>query len=153
MQVREIMTKELIRLKPEDSAHDALNLLFQKEISGLPVIDEAGKLLGMFTEKDILKQILPSYVEKVGRFIYTEDPKYIKKKLQDLMAMKVSQLMRKEVVTVSEETSLVEIARIMLTQKIRRIPILAADGQVSGIVSRGDIVKALADKYGARDTK
>ena len=150
MKVKEIMTQEMLSLKPEDNAQDALNLLFKKEISGLPVIDAEGRLVGMFTEKEILKQILPSYIERVGRFVYEEDPKYIKKKLQDLTSAAVSQLMRKEVVTVDEDTNLMEVARIMLTQKIRRIPVLAKDAKVIGIVSRGDVVKALADRYGAR---
>jgi CBS domain-containing protein len=78
MKVKEIMTKELVSIKPDDNAKDALDILFKMQISGLPVIDTQGRLVGMFTEKDILKQILPSY----------------------------------------------EVARLMLTQKIRRIPVL-----------------------------
>jgi len=61
MKVKEIMAKEIVSVKPEDNAKEALGLLFKMRISGLPVIDSKGKLAGMFTEKDVLKHILPFY--------------------------------------------------------------------------------------------
>ena len=150
MKVKEIMTKDVVSVKPEDNARDAISLLFKMEISGLPVINEQGKLVGMFTEKDVLKQILPSYLEKVGRFIYEENPKSIKNKFQDLGNLSVSQLMRREVITIDEEASLCEAARIILTQKIRRIPVLDKEKKVVGIVAREDIVKSYAKEAGWR---
>lgn len=143
MKVNEIMTKEVISVKPEDNAKDALNLLFKKQISGLPVIDSNNKLVGMFTEKEALSYVLPSYIEKVGRFIYQEDSKSTKKKYTELGKLKVSQLMRREVVTTTEDTTLCEAARVMLTQKARRLPVLDKSGRVTGIVARGDILMAL----------
>ena len=148
MKVKEIMIKDVVSIKPDDNAKDALALLFKMQISGLPVIDAQGKLVGMFTEKGVLRQILPSYLEKVGRFVYEENPKSIKKKFQDLINLSVSQLMRKEVITIDENTSLCEVARLMLTQKIRRIPILDKEKKIIGIVSREDIVKAYAREAG-----
>src|SRR3990167_4221467 len=106
MKIKEVMTKEVRSLSPEMSAKEALRLLTQLQISGLPVIDERENLLGMFTEKDILKSILPTYVERVGRFIYAENPKGIKLKIGELDKIKVKDIMRKEVVTVNEETTL-----------------------------------------------
>jgi len=144
MKVKEIMTKDVVSIKPDDNAQDALALLFKMQISGLPVIDAQGKLVGMFTEKDVLSYILPSYIEKVGRFIYEENPKSTKKKFAELSKIKVSQLMRKLVVTTTEDTTLCEVARVMLTQKARRIPVLDKTGKVAGIVARCDIVSALA---------
>lgn len=148
MKVNEIMTKEVISVKPEDNAKDALAILFKMQISGLPVVDSQGKLAGMFTEKDVLKNILPSYIEKVGRFIYEENPKSIKKKFTDLVNLSVSQLMRKDVITVEEDTSLCEVARLMLLEKVRRIPVLNKEKKVVGIVARIDIVKAYAKEAG-----
>jgi len=147
MKVKEIMTKEIVSVKPEDNAKEALGLLFKMRISGLPVIDTKAKLVGMFTEKDVLKHILPSYVERVGRFVYEENPKSIKKKFQDLVNLSVAQLMRREVVTIDENTTLCEVARLMLTQKLRRAPVLNKEGKVVGIVARGDVLKALTGEY------
>lgn len=148
MKVKEIMSKDIVSIRPEDNAKGALALLFKMEISGLPVIDKEGKLVGMFTEKDVLKHILPSYLEKVGLFIYEENPKYIRNKFQDLMNLSVCQLMRKEVITIDEDTSLCEVARLMLTEKIRRIPVLDKEKKIVGIVAREDIVKAYAKEAG-----
>ena len=148
MKVKEIMSEDVVSIKPDDNAKDALNLLFKMQISGLPVINRQGKLVGMFTEKDILSQILPSYLEKIGRFVYEENPKSIKKKFQDLTNLPVSQLMRKDVITIDEEASLCEVARLMLTKRVRRIPVLNNEKKVVGIVAREDIVKAYAKEAG-----
>lgn len=145
--VKDIMSKEVISLKPDTTVKEALKSLFQLRISGLPVIENE-RLVGMFTEKDILQYILPSYIEKIGSFVYTEESKVIKRKLMELATLKVADLMRKEVVTVEENASIDEVARIMLTQKIRRIPVLNKDGKVVGIIAREDIVKALIKSVG-----
>lgn len=144
MKVKEIMVKDVTSISPETGVDEALDLLEKMQISGLPVIDENGKLAGMFTEKDILSYILPSYIEKVGRFIYEENPKSTKRKFMELSKIKVRQLMRRDVVTTTEDTALCEVARIMLTQKARRIPVVDKSGKVVGIVARCDILKAFA---------
>jgi CBS-domain-containing membrane protein len=144
MKVKEIMVRDVTSISPETGVNEALALLQKMQISGLPVIDDTGRLVGMFTEKDILSYILPSYIEKVGRFIYEENPKSTKKKFMELDKIKVAQLMRKDVVTTTEEATLCETARIMSTQKTRRILVVDKSGKVAGIVARCDILKAFA---------
>lgn len=147
MKVKEIMTREVVSVKPDDNAQEALELLLKMQISGLPVINEDSKLVGMFTEKDVLAAILPSYVEKVGRFMYQENPKAVKQKINALREAKVKDIMRLNVITADEDTTLCEVARIMLTQKARRLPVFNKAKEVAGIVSRGDVVKALFAEY------
>ena len=144
MKVKDIMIKDVVSVNPDDNVEEALTRLFEMQISGLPVIDAQGKLIGMFTEKEVLAHILPSYIEKVGRFIYEENPKSTRKKLQELTKMKVRQLMRRDVVTTAEDTTLCEVARIMLTQRARRLPVIDKTGKVVGIIARCDILKAMA---------
>lgn len=144
MKVKEIMAKEIMSISPEISAKEALAVLFKKHISGLPVIDSYGKLVGMFTEKDVLKAVLPSYVSQVGKFVYDENPKAIKRKMSQLREVKVREVMRKEVITAAEDVTLCEAARLMLTQNARRIPVVDKDGIVKGIIAREDIVKAFS---------
>ncbi len=143
MKVKEIMTKEVVAVKPDENVKDALALLFKMQISGLPVIDASGKLVGMFTEKEVLSYTLPSYIENVGRFIYEENPKSTRKKFKELCNIKVAKLMRKDVVNTTEDTALCEAARVMLTQKARRLPVLDKTGKVVGIIARNDILKML----------
>ena len=143
MKVKEIMAKDVTSISPEISGQEALDLLQKMQISGLPVIDAQNNLVGMFTEKDILSYLLPSYIESVGRFVYQENSKTIKRKFGELSKIKVSQLMRKDIITTTEDTALCEAARVMLTQKARRIPVVDKSGKVVGIVARGDILRAL----------
>jgi len=148
MKVKQVMNKEVISIKPEDNAKDALNLILKIQISGLPVIDSEGKLRGMFTEKDILSYLLPSYIRNVGKFIYKENPKSVQKKFFELDNLQVQQLMRKDkdVATISEEVTLCEAARLMLTSGARRLPVVDCSGKVVGIVARCDLLKALASE-------
>jgi len=142
MKAREIMIRDVKSLFPDMTSREALSLLQKMAISGLPVVDEQGKLVGMFTEKEILAYTLPSYINKVGSFVYEENPKSTRKKLGELDKIKVSQLMRKEVVSITEETTLCEVARIMLTQKARRLPVVDKAGKVVGIIARSDVLAA-----------
>lgn len=146
MKIKDIMKTEVISLSPQITAKEALEILEKRQISGLPVIDQEGRLIGMFTEKSVLRYIIPSYVEKVGKFIYEEDPKATKKKIAQLKDIKVSALMRREVVTVGPEASLVEVARKMLVEKARRIPVVDSQGKVLGIVARIDILRAIKEE-------
>ena len=147
MKVREIMTKDVTSISTEMNAKEALDLLQKMQISGLPVMDANKKLVGMFTEKEVLSSILPSYIEKVGRFVYAENPKAVKQKARALSAIKVKDIMRQNVITVDEDAALCEVAHLMLTQKARRIPVLNKTREVVGIVSRGDILRALFEEY------
>ena len=147
MKVKEIMTKDIISITPDTNASEALELLLKMRISGLPVLDEKNKLVGMFTEKEVLSTILPSYVEKVGRFMYQENPKAVKQKTLAFRHLKVKDVMRRTSVTLDEDTTLCEVARIMLTQKARRITVLNKAKEVVGIVARGDVVEALFKEY------
>jgi predicted transcriptional regulator len=101
----------------------------------------------MFTEKEILAKVLPSYLERVGSFVYNENPKAVKQKIAGLGSLKVKEVMRREVVTVYEDTTLCEAAHLMLTQKVRRTPVLNKSKDVVGIVAREDVVKALLEEY------
>lgn len=143
MKVKEIMTKDVKSLSGEETVKDALDIISRLEISGLPVIDKDRNLLGMFTEKDILRIILPGYLTQVGAFVYGDDPKNIKNKFLNLHNLKVAEAMNKAVEIVKEDTSLSEAARLMLTKNVRRMPVLDADKKVTGIISRYDVLAAL----------
>jgi len=148
MKIKEILTEEVKSISSQLTVKEALKVLLEKKISGLPVVDESGKLVGMFTEKEILTAILPGYLGKVGRFIYEENPKSIKNKFKELENLKVKDLMHKDIVTVDEDTAVCEVGHLMLTQKLRVIPILDKDKKLVGIVTREDIIKSYAQEAG-----
>jgi len=146
MKAREIMTTELITVSPEATVEDVAKILTQHKISGIPVVEGDGKLVGMVTEGDLLvrnKEIhVPSAISLLGGVIWLENPRKFEEELKKAVAVKVVDIMTTKVYTVGEEATVQEIATLMADKKINRVPVVR-DGKVIGIVSRGDIVRSL----------
>jgi CBS domain-containing protein len=121
MIAHDIMTRTVCTIRPDASVQAAATLLSQKRISGLPVIDGDGKVMGMLTEADI--------ISKVNR-----------------EGLKVSEIMSCNVISVTEETPVDEIALLLTERKIKRVPVMDRD-KLIGIVSRSDIVRAVAQGH------
>lgn len=147
--VSKFMTKKIKSVPPEMGAKSALRLLIRSKASGLPVIDRNGRLVGVLTEKEVLKAILPVYVKDVGAFIYGQDSKAELKKLAELDRFTVKDIMREEVPTLEEGASLSEASHVMLTKSERRI-VVTKDGKPVGVITRADVVKALAKEARVR---
>lgn len=142
MELKELMTKNVITVLQSMNVRDAAEMLFKMGISGLPVVDDQKNLVGMITEKDIIRMALPKYVEKLGSLAYTFDMVPFAKTL-------VKEIMRKDVITATVDTSVPEVARIMIVKRIRRIPILDQEGGLVGIIARHDIVREIFNEVEA----
>lgn len=148
MKVSEIMTKDVMTIPPEMSVREAAHHLFEKQISGLPVVDENRKVVGMITEKEIISMALPKFAEQLGDFDIILDDTPFDEKLSEADKIKVKDVMRKEVLCVSEDISVAEVARLMLAKKARRIPVLDKNKKLVGIIARADIVREIARETG-----
>ncbi|HWO40722.1 MAG TPA: CBS domain-containing protein [Candidatus Eisenbacteria bacterium] len=115
MLAKDIMTGQVITVSPTTSVKNLAALLIKNQISGAPVVDKNGKIIGIVSEADILA-----------------------KKGKD-----VKSIMSKTIISVTETTPVEEIARLMATHKIKRLPVMR-EGRIVGIVSRADIVNAIA---------
>src|SRR3989338_725728 len=122
--VKDVMSTDIKHVSPGMNAKEALKMLIETGMSGFPVIDSGNNLVGVFTEREILKAILPVYVKDVGTFIYADDSKSELKKIESLEKFKVSDLMRKDVPTIDAEASLMEALRIMLPRSERRVVVI-----------------------------
>lgn len=118
------MTAAVICLTPETEIMQAMQLFVEHQISGAPVLDERGNLVGILTERDCLQTIVVSGYHG------------------DSPAGCVSEFMTRDVVSVDAETSLLEAANRFVTAKFRRYPVLAGH-RLTGIVSRRDIISAV----------
>jgi len=143
VELKDLMTKNVITVLQSMNVRDAAEMLFKMGISGLPVINDQKKLVGMITEKDIIGMALPKYVEKLGSLAYTFDMVPFAKTLAEADKVLVKEIMRKDVITATVGTSVPEVARIMIVKRIRRIPILDQEGRLVGIIARHDIVKEI----------
>lgn len=122
--VKDYMSTNLITFRPDDSIDQVLEVLTKKKISGAPVLDESGALVGIISEVDCLKEIIK------GK--YTNTPKF---------PGKVSEHMTENVITMSPDLSLFDAAQKFLELKIRRFPVMK-DGRLVGQISLSDIIRA-----------
>lgn len=149
MQVKEIMTSEVVTVSTTDSVEQCAKLLQEHDISGLPVLDEAGKVAGMITEGDLIRRAsrvkAPGYLEILGGLIYLGSPKKFVDELQRAMSLEAGQLMSKNLVSIKPEDTIEQAATLMVEKKISRLPVLDQNGKLVGIVSRRDIMSSLYD--------
>lgn len=147
LHAKDIMTEEVITVKPETSVEDAAKILSKHGISGLPVVDDQDSLVGIVTEKDLIikdkKLHFPDYINILGGIIYIESHQKFVEEFKKYIAVKVEELMTKRVLTIVPETPIDEIADLMTEKEINRLPVIDKDKLV-GIVTRADIVKHIS---------
>lgn len=141
MLVRERMTANPVVVHPETSFDEAFQLLREKKIRRLPVVERNGNLVGIVAEKDLLR-VSPSPATSLSIF-----------EIHGLLAkLQIKDVMTKRVITVGEDCPLEEAARIMVEHKIGSLPILR-DQKVVGIITETDLFKVMAEALGASCTQ
>src|SRR5512143_3270687 len=139
MLVRERMSAHPVLCEPDLPVSDALDRMKKEHIRRMPVVDRHGKLVGIVSDKDLL-QASPSPATSLSVWEIT----YLMSKI------KVSDVMTKKVITISEDTPVEDAARVMVDNKIGGLPVVSADGTVLGIITETDIFKTFIDILGAR---
>lgn len=146
--VADVMTRDPIVVHPETSLHDAIKLLAEKRISGLPVVDDVGKLIGTISETDLMWQETgvtpPAYIMFLDSVIFLKNPAQYERDLHKALGQTVGEVMSKDPIAVAPDKPLRDAAQLMHDRKIQRLPVVNASGQVIGILTRGDIVRDLA---------
>jgi CBS domain-containing protein len=125
--VTKYMAKDLITFRPEQDIYEAIDLMLQHKISGAPVLDVNGKLVGLLSEKDCLRVMISS--------AYHNEPVGIRH---------VSDYMTINVATISPDKDVLDVANLFLSSNYRRFPVVE-NGKLLGQVSRRDILKAAKD--------
>jgi CBS domain-containing protein len=122
-------------------------LLLKNKISGVPVVDDAGKMVGIATEGDLIVKDadlhFPRYFKLLDSIIYLESLNKFKRNLTKYLGTKVEDVMTSKVWTVSEDTPVSEVANMMIRKNVNRVPVLDDDGNLVGIITRADIVKSM----------
>lgn len=145
MKVQDIMAKQIISLKPDDSFLDAVNLIIKHKISGIPVLD-GDECIGIVSEKDLLKKLFPTYEElfevDVDAPLYKYDLENLEHKTAEVKGIKIKDIMKTEVIFVDPELPILEAASMMILYRVRRLPVLEKHKLV-GIISQGDVFRAI----------
>ena len=134
--VSDVMTRQLITASPETTFHEAVRLLEDNRISGFPVIDGEGKLVGIVSEADLLNK-----AEKREPDAYVLESRRHRLDRSRATALDVASAMSREIVTVHPDSPIALAAREMHTRGFKRLPVVDSEGRLVGIVSRGDVLK------------
>jgi CBS domain-containing protein len=138
------MVRAVATTTPETTVEEASRLMINLRISGIPVLDRSGQLVGIITEGDLLRRAETGTARRRSRWSEWFSPnsrlaeQYVKSH-----ARRVEDIMTREVVSVEELASLAEIAELMETKRIKRVPVVH-NGKIVGIVSRADLLQVLA---------
>ncbi len=150
----QIMTKDVISVQLDTTLEEVVKILAEKKISGLPVVDNENKLVGVITETDIVEHanslhVIPLIASSSWISPHTEISQIAtyKRGFELLSNTKVEGVMSKKVFTAKANTSGLEIATLMKKKRVNHIPIVDDEGKLIGIVARSDIVNYLAEKH------
>lgn len=116
--VRDLMTRDIVTVRQDTPVYDAMRVLVDNDITGLPVVGDDMTLLGIVTEKDMLRLLYEEHVEN----------------------QPVERFMTRAVVSFGEDDTIIDVCECLINNNFRRVPILS-DGKLVGILSRGDIIK------------
>ena len=146
--VADVMSHDPIMVSPQTPLKEAIKILAERRISGLPVVDEAGKLVGVISETDLLWQETgvepPVYIMFLDSVIYLENPARHDQELHKALGQTVGEVMSTDAVTVKPDQPLRKAAKLMQEKSIRRLAVTDDAGKVIGILTPGDIVRAMA---------
>jgi CBS domain-containing protein len=144
MKAEDIMTRRVISVAPEASILESARLMLQHRVSGLPVIDAAGRLVGVVTEGDFLRRVEVGTERKRPRWLeFIAGPGRLATEYVHSHGRKVADVMTGEPITVGEDTPIEEVVRLMERRRIKRLPVMRGT-KVVGIVSRANLLHALA---------
>jgi CBS domain-containing protein len=151
MQAKDIMTQRVISVQSDASVMEAVRLMLQNKISGLPVLDAAGMLVGIVTEGDFLRRAEIGTQKRRSRWLeFLIGPGRLATEYVRAAGRKVNEIMTPNPHTVLEDVPLEEIVQTMERYRVKRLPV-TRDRQVVGIVSRANLMHALASL--AREAK
>jgi CBS domain-containing protein len=144
VKVSDVMTRQVISVAPDASVQQAVQLMLQNRISGLPVVDAAGHLVGVVTEGDFLRRVETGTQRKRPRWLeFITGPGSLAGEYVHTHGRRVDEVMTAEPVTISEDADLDDVVRLMEKRRIKRVPVVRGDTMV-GIVSRANLLHALA---------
>lgn len=149
--VAEIMTAKPITVSPETSLQEAIQILVEKKVSGLPVVNEKEELVGVISETDLTWQAsgveAPPYIMFLDSVIYLQNPVKHNQEVHKALGQTVGEAMSDRPTTVRGNQLVGEAARIMHEKKVRRLPVIDNNSKLIGIITQGDVIKMMAAEH------
>jgi CBS domain-containing protein len=145
--VQDIMTTTVITVSPQTEIPEATRLLLENRINGLPVVDGAGKVVGILCQSDLISQQkrlpLPSFFTFLDGFIPLTSMKNLERQIQKVAATTVGDVMTRNPTTVSPATPVNEVASLMVDRNFHTLPVVRG-GRLVGVVGKEDLLRTMA---------
>ena len=146
LQIKDIMTTEVVTVTPGTEIGRAAKLLLEKKINGVPVVDEQKRLVGILCQSDLIVQQkkfpVPSVFTLLDSVVPMGSTKRLEAEIQKMSAATVADAMTRNPVTVMPETTIEDAATLMVEKKLHTLPVVSG-GRLVGIVGKEDILKTL----------
>ncbi len=142
MKVSDVMHKQVDYVSPNVSIKGVARIIFGRNVNGIPVC-KGRKVIGFITERDILDQFYPSVQEYIEDYAHARDFEAMEEKIKELFTLSAEKIMNKDVITVTADTPLLRAQSLMKTKSIGRLPVVDGKGNLIGIISNGDIFRAV----------
>ncbi len=144
--VSDVMSRDVITVRPETSLRELAEILSAKNINGVPVVDDDGDVIGVVSESDLVEQNRPLHIPTVfvilDSIIPLENPWRMQKEFKRLTASKVEDIYSRPAICVKPDTEITEVARIMSEKQIHTIPVVDR-GRLVGVIGKVDVIRSL----------
>jgi CBS domain-containing protein len=141
--VRDLMTPDVLAAHPDQTLGDVARLMIEKDVRAIPVVDEAGALVGMVTHRELLRYLIPNYLQKTKSGEFRAPTKtQLQRGSSDPRALPVKDVMARTVLCLSEEQTLSDVANLMNNKDVDRFPVVR-EGVVVGFLTRADLIRRL----------
>jgi CBS domain-containing protein len=148
MLVREIMTTDVITVRRDASVNEMAKLMHERDISGIPVVDESNHVVGIITELDMIvrntRLELPAFIQVLDLArIPLESPGRYRDRLRHMLGAHASDIMTEQVATIGPDAEVEDLAELMVKRRLNPVPVVE-NGVLVGIVSRADLIRMMA---------
>jgi CBS domain-containing protein len=147
----DIMDADVPSVSPDDDARTAIDLLSKTDLGAIPVVDAAGKVIGIVSESDLIlgeeesELHLPHYVNIMGGTIFLQSMKGFEERLEKAFATKVSELMTPDPIVAHTYENADRVAKKIADSHHNHLPVVDEDGHLAGMVTRADALAAIVD--------
>lgn len=152
MLVKDLMTKTVITIKPEDTVNQVADILSEHHFTGVPVVDENGVLVGTVSERDFIasdsKIYLPTYIKLLTELDFVKnDERNLSPAVKNIINATAKDIMNDQPVTIDENSDIETLAEMFGQKRVNPIPVVDKDNKLLGIVSRSDLIKLFSTKH------
>ena len=147
--VRDVMSSQVVTLRPDDKVEHAADVLADKDVGALPVVDDAGRLVGILRDDDLIaseaRVHVPTFINFLGLgMAFPGEMKHLEAELKKIAGATVGEVMSSDVPTITADATIEDVASIMHDHGVNSIPVVDGENKVVGIIARADVVRFIA---------